>query len=75
MAMKADEIIALIKTALPDATIEIEDTVGDSDHYAITVKDPSFKNASRIQQHQTVYKALGTKMGNELHALSIKTVG
>ena len=37
MAMAANEIEALIKAALPDATVKIDDLAGDGDHYAATV--------------------------------------
>jgi stress-induced morphogen len=66
MAMQAAEIERLIKTALPDATVEIRDLAGDGDHYAATVISPAFHGKSRIQQHQIVYKALQGRMGGEL---------
>jgi stress-induced morphogen len=73
MAMQAAEIERLIKTALPDATVEIRDLAGDGDHYAATVVSPAFRGKSRIQQHQIVYKALQGRMGGELHALALTT--
>lgn len=73
MAMKADEIVELIKSALPDADVEIEDLAGDGDHYSATVKSVAFKGMNRIKQHQTVYAALQGRMGGELHALALKT--
>ncbi len=73
MAMEAGEIERLIKEALPDATVEIRDLAGDGDHYAATVKSPSFKGKSRVQQHQIVYSALKGQMGGVLHALALQT--
>jgi stress-induced morphogen len=73
MAMQAAEIERLIKTALPDATVEIRDLAGDGDHYAATVISPAFRGKSRVQQHQIVYKALQGRMGGELHALALTT--
>ena len=73
MAMVASEIEALIKTALPDAVVTIEDLAGDGDHYAATVVSPSFKGKSRVQQHQLVYAALKGRMGGALHALALQT--
>ncbi len=58
MAMNAGEIEALIKDALPDAQVTIEDLRGDGDHYAAYVVSASFKGKSRVQQHQMVYEAL-----------------
>ena len=73
MAMPANEIEALIKSALPDAHITIEDLAGDGDHYAATVVSESFRGKSRVQQHQIVYAALRGRMGGELHALALQT--
>lgn len=71
--MAADEIEALIRVALPDATVEIRDLAGDGDHYAARIVSASFAGMSRVRQHQLVYKALGGRMGGELHALQLET--
>ena len=42
MAMAAAEIEALIRAALPDATVEIRDLAGDGDHYAAHVVSAAF---------------------------------
>ena len=73
MAMAANEIENLIKAAFPDAIIAIEDLRGDGDHYACSVVSAAFEGKSRVQQHQMVYKALGGRMGGELHALALQT--
>ena len=73
MPMAADDIEALIRAAIPDAIVEIRDLVGDGDHYAAKVTSSSFAGLSRIRQHQLVYKALGGRMGGELHALQLVT--
>jgi stress-induced morphogen len=73
MAMVASDIEALIKQALPDAVVTIEDLAGDGDHYAATVVSQSFKGRSRVQQHQMVYAALQGRMGGALHALALQT--
>ncbi len=74
MAMKQEDIHAMILAALPDADIEIKDLAGDGDHYAATVKSSAFMGKSRVQQHQIVYNALGGRMGGELHALALTTL-
>lgn len=74
MAMKQEDIHAMILAALPDADIEIKDLAGDGDHYAATVKSSAFMGKSRVQQHQLVYNALGGRMGGELHALALTTL-
>jgi len=73
MAMPANEIEALIRTALPGAEVTITDLAGDGDHYAAHVVAPEFAGKSRIAQHQMVYRALGGRMGGELHALQLTT--
>jgi stress-induced morphogen len=73
MAMAADDIAALIREALPDASVEIRDLAGDGDHYAATVTSAAFAGKSKVQQHQMVYAALKGRMGGELHALALTT--
>jgi len=73
MAMAATEIESLIKAALPDATVRVEDLAGDGDHYAATVVSEQFRGLSRVRQHQLVYAALRGRMGGELHALALQT--
>jgi stress-induced morphogen len=73
MAMAANEIEALIKAALPDARITVEDLAGDGDHYAANVVSATFRGLSRVKQHQIVYAALLGRMGGELHALALQT--
>jgi len=73
MAMAAAEIESMIKEALPDAEVTINDLAGDGDHYAAHVISKEFAGKSRVQQHQLVYQALKGRMGNELHALALQT--
>lgn len=73
MAMEAAEIERMIKEALPDAEVTIEDLRGDGDHYAARVVSGAFAGKSRVQQHQMVYQALQGRMGGELHALALQT--
>ena len=73
MAMDLKEIEKLIKEALPDAFVDIQDLAGDGNHYSATVTSSQFSGKSKIEQHKIVYNALKGKMGNELHALAIKT--
>ena len=63
----------IIKEAMPDAIVEIQDLAGDGNHYSATVTSSQFSGKSKIEQHKMVYNSLKGKMGNELHALAIKT--
>ena len=73
MAMDLKEIESLIKEAFPDASVNIEDLAGDGNHYSATVISSQFKGKTKIEQHKMVYSSLKGKMGNELHALALKT--
>jgi stress-induced morphogen len=73
MAMPAAEIERLIREAIPDAQVTIDDLRGDGDHYAAHVISATFKGKTRVQQHQLVYQALKGRMGNELHAMALQT--
>ncbi|MFC0284078.1 BolA family protein [Camelimonas abortus] len=74
MAMQAREIEELIRAAIPDAVVRIQDLAGDGDHYAATVISEAFRGKSRVAQHQMVYAALKGRMGGELHALALTTL-
>ena len=73
MAMNLKEIEKHIKEALPDAIVEIQDLAGDGNHYSATITSSKISGKSKIEQHKMVYNSLKGKMGNELHALAIKT--
>jgi stress-induced morphogen len=73
MPMNPAEIESLIKASIPDATVNLEDLVGDGDHWSATVISSAFKGKTRVQQHQMVYEALRGRMGGELHALALQT--
>ncbi len=73
MSLKSEEIEKLIRESIPDAEIIIQDLAGDNNHYSATIKSKIFNGKTKIEQHKIVYKSLKGKMGNELHALEIKT--
>tara|TARA_B100000401_G_C52132565_1_gene405711 strand:- start:14 stop:250 length:237 start_codon:yes stop_codon:yes gene_type:complete len=73
MAILKNEIKRLILESIPDADIEIEDLMGDNNHYSAKISSTVFNGKTKIEQHKLVYKSLKGKMGNELHALSITT--
>lgn len=67
-----ETIRELIEAGLPDATVEV---MGDDGaHFAARVVSPSFKGKGIVEQHRMVYATLGERMGNEIHALSLKTL-
>ncbi len=73
MPLSKEELEKFIKEGIPNSIITIEDLRGDGDHYSATVVSKSFLGKSKIEQHKMVYDSLKGKMGNELHALMLKT--
>lgn len=76
MAMNGDDIAALIKEALPDASVEMIDLAGDNNHWKAIIISAAFEGLNRVRQHQLVYSALKGKMdgaNGELHALALET--
>jgi len=73
MPMTENQLESFIKESIPDSKVTISDLRGDGDHYSVTIISKSFKDKTKIEQHQMVYDALKGKMGIELHALMLKT--
>lgn len=66
-----DSIQQGIAAALPCERVEV---VGDGQHFQALVVSSAFQGKSRVQRHQMVYAALGDRMREEIHALSMRTV-
>ena len=47
---------------------------GDGQHFEAVIVSPAFVGKRSIQRHQIVYAALGDRMREEIHALSMKTL-
>ena len=50
------------------------EVVGDGQHFQALIVSPAFAGKSRVQRHQLVYAALGDRMREEIHALSMQTL-
>jgi len=50
------------------------DVMGDGQHFQALVVSAAFAGKSRVQRHQLVYAALGDRMREEIHALSMQTL-
>jgi acid stress-induced BolA-like protein IbaG/YrbA len=59
-----------IRSGLDCTHLEVQ---GDGAHFEAVVVSPAFAGASRVKRHQLVYAALGDRMKEEIHALSMKT--
>lgn len=76
MAMKGEDIAAMIVEALPGAEVEMIDLAGDNNHWKAVIVSDAFEGLNRVRQHQLVYAALKGKMDGaegELHALALET--
>jgi acid stress-induced BolA-like protein IbaG/YrbA len=50
------------------------EVLGDGQHFQALVVSRAFEGKSRVQRHQLVYAALGERMREEIHALSMRTL-
>ena len=66
-----DEVRVFIAAGLPCEHLEIE---GDGRHFFATIVSTQFEGLSRVRRHQRVYEALGDRMREQIHALSMKTL-
>jgi stress-induced morphogen len=73
MAIEKNELLELLTPHFEGAQIELQDLVGDGDHYKISIFWDGFEGMSRVLQHRAVYNALGDVAGGKLHALMIET--
>jgi acid stress-induced BolA-like protein IbaG/YrbA len=65
-------VAELIRQALPDARIDVRSQ--DNVHFSALVVSSAFAGLRSIARHQLVYRALGERMGREIHALSIEAL-
>jgi acid stress-induced BolA-like protein IbaG/YrbA len=66
-----DSVQAGIAAGLACEHVEV---VGDGQHFQALVVSAAFAGRSRVQRHQMVYAALGERMREEIHALSMRTL-
>ena len=68
--MDPSEIAALIEAGLPGASVRV--LTDDNTHFEAIIVAEAFDGKRPMQRHQLIYECLGTLMGNEIHALSIR---
>jgi acid stress-induced BolA-like protein IbaG/YrbA len=66
-----ESVKAGIESGLACEHIEVE---GDGQHFQALIVSAAFAGKSRVQRHQLVYAALGERMREEIHALSMRTL-
>ncbi len=65
-------VAELIRTALPDAEVVVQSD--DQTHFNARVVSESFQGLRGLARHQLIYRALGSRVGREIHALSIEAL-
>jgi acid stress-induced BolA-like protein IbaG/YrbA len=66
-----EDVRVYIAAGLPCTHLEVE---GDGRHFFATIVSSEFEGLSRVRRHQRVYAALGERMREQIHALSMKTL-
>jgi acid stress-induced BolA-like protein IbaG/YrbA len=66
-----DQLKSYIQNGMQCDHLEV---TGDGAHFEAVIVSPLFRDKSRVQRHQIVYKALGDRMREEIHALSMQTL-
>ena len=66
-----EQVRSYIQDSLTCDHVEV---VGDGHHFEAVIVSAEFRGKTRVQQHQVVYRALGDRMREEIHALSMRTV-
>ncbi len=70
--LTAENLKTYIESSLPCEHVQVEGD--DGRHFHALIVSAEFKGKNTVQQHQLVYKSLGDRMKQEIHALSMKTM-
>ncbi|MFO1400254.1 MAG: BolA/IbaG family iron-sulfur metabolism protein [Steroidobacteraceae bacterium] len=70
--MNPEQVAELIRAALPGAQVLVRSD--DNTHYAARIVSPAFRGLRPVARHQLVYRALGERMGREVHAMTIEAL-
>jgi len=65
------EVQSYIEKGLQCSEVRV---AGDGQHFEALIVSEAFRGRSRVQRHQLVYAALGERMREEIHALSMRTL-
>lgn len=63
----------IIETALPDATVYVEDPNNDGQHFQAVVISPSFTGVPLVKQHRMVMAPLKDAFAESVHAMALRT--
>lgn len=68
------KIQLIIEGKMPGARAVVRDMTGTNDHFELHVVSPQFEGKSLVERHRMVYGVLGSSVGQEIHALSLRTL-
>jgi len=68
--VQPEQVKSYIEQGLECELVRVD---GDGQHFEAIIVSPAFRGKSKVQQHQLVYRALGDRMREEIHALSMQT--
>lgn len=70
--MEAEEVARLIRAGLPGAQVRVQ--TDDNTHFTARIVAREFAQLRAVARHQLIYRALGERMGREIHALTIEAL-
>ena len=71
MATTPGQLQSYIQSGMQCDHVEVK---GDGHHFEAVIVSALFRDKNKVQQHQVVYQALGDRMREEIHALSMQTL-
>ncbi len=69
--MQPEQIKTWIENGIECDFVEVK---GDGHHFEAVIVSAAFRGKPKVQQHQLVYRALGERMREDIHALSMQTL-
>ena len=70
--MNPEEVARLIRAGLPGAEVRVQSQ--DQTHFEARIVAEQFAGLGRLARHQLIYRALGERVGREIHALTIEAL-
>lgn len=71
IAMDVEYIKEKIESSIPETKADVK---GDGVHFEAVIISPIFEGKSTLERHKIIYSVLGSDMGEDIHALSMKTL-
>lgn len=69
--MKAEEIIAKIRSAIPDADVQLEDLTGTADHWRASIVSDAFRGKTLLARQRMINGVLMEELRGPIHALTM----